>query len=343
MPAITPSFLFDLESNMRVIANQEYDRLAREIWWPQIMKVGQKSESKKERITWLLDTAQIKKTGKGGNVEFDDIVSATTEMEFENAAGGLKLKKEQLEDVDGNGIDFAAHWARQMGSYAQYWPQKMLAQAIIANGNTYDGTAYFGTAHPFNPFNTGLGTFKNVFTGAASGAYPGAVVIDSSVSVEQAFVNLQKALAYIATIKLPNGEDPRFLRVSKILVPPALAFRAAQLTNAKFIASAVSGGAGSTDVEAVVRMMGIGEPIVAYELGSAFGGSDTDFYLVMEEITSNTLGAFLYVPRTEFSILYYGPQNDAQLARIKEYQWTTEGRNGLMPGHPYLMFKCRAT
>lgn len=344
MPTITPSFLFDLESNMRVITSQEYERLTSKLWWQNVCKLGPPSGAKRERVSWLLDTARIQRTGKGGNIEFEDIVSTTTEVEHLNAAAGLKIKKEQFEDVDGNGIDYASHWSRQMGAYAAYWPQKMLAQQILANGNTYDGQPFFSAAHPVNPFNLAAGTFQNVFTGAAAGIYPGALPIDTSVSVDQAIANIAKAIAYVAAIKMPNGEDPRFLRLASIIVPPALVARAQQITNAKFIAQlAAAGAAGSGDVDAVVRNFGLGQPIEATELSSAFGGSDVDYYLAMEEITSNQLGAFSYIQREAFSVLYYGPQNDAQLARIREYQWLTEGRNSILNGHPYLLFKCRAT
>lgn len=349
MPVLTPSFLWDLESNMRVIAATDYERLSRSLWWNRVMKVAPKSNSKRERISWLLDTAQIKPTGKGGNLEFDDIVSQTTEVEFLNAAGGLKLKKEQFEDLDGNGIDLAAHWSRQMGAYSAYWPQKMLAQQLLYNSGagpkTYDGLNFFATNHPYNPYLPAAGTFANVFTGAASGIYPGALRIDAGVTVEEAINNIAKALAYIASLKMPNGADPRFLRLAEIMVPPALEARARMVTGATFIATgAMGGGAGSTDISPMVRNFGLSaEPIVAPELASGFGGDDTSFYLIMEEITSNPLGAFTYVPREEFTMLFYGHQNDAQLARIKEFQWTTEGRNNVLAGHPYLIFKCKAT
>lgn len=343
---ITPSFLWDLESNMRTITTREYDRLLSSTWWPSVMKTGQKSNSKRERVTWLLDTARIKDTDKGGHIPFDDIVSQTTEVEFTNAAAGLKVKKENLDDIDGQGIDYAAHWSRQMGAYAAYWPQKKLAKAILANGTTYDTKAFFATDHPCNPFRTRAGTYANLFTGAASGAYPGACKIDSSVTVDEAITNLAKVLAYVAQIKMPNGEDPRYLKVAKLIVPPALAARAAQITNAKFIAQlAATGGTGggSGDVEAIVRNFGLGEPIVAHELGAGFGGSDTDYYLAMEDITSSELGAFMWMPREDFSVVYYGPQTDAQLARMREYHWYTEGRYGLLNGHPYLLNKVRST
>jgi phage major head subunit gpT-like protein len=344
MPAITPSFVFDLESNMRVITAREYERLLSKLWWNKIAKTGPNSGAKRERVSWLLDTARIQQTGRGGNVEFEDIVSQTTEVEHINAAAGLKIKKEQFEDVDGNGIDYATHWSRQMGAYAAYWPQKMVARSILANGLTYDGQAMFSAAHPVNPFNVAAGTFANIFTGAAAGAYPGAVPIDGSVTVETAVANIAKAIAYVASIKMPNGEDPRFLQLAQIIVPPALVARAQQITNAKFIAQAINANSGgSGDIEAVVRNFGLGQPIEAAELGSAFGGDDKTYYLAMEEITNNELGAFAYINRDPFSVLYYGPQNSAQLARIREYQWLTEGRNSVLNGHPYLLFKCPGT
>jgi len=340
MPTITPQFLYDLESNMRTITSNEYGRLTSNLWWNKIAKTVP-SMALKERLSWLLDTARIQRTGHGGNIEFEDIVALTTEVENLNAAAGLKIKKEKFEDVDGNGIDYAAQWSRTVGSYAAYWPQKMVAQAILANPLGYDGKVYFTTDHPLNPFRTTLGTYTNLFT---AGSGPGALPIDTSVSVDVAVANVAKAIAYIATIKMPNGEDPRFLRPAYLFVPPALVARAQQITNAKFIAQAATAGGGSGDVEALIRNFGLGQPVEVTELAAGYpGGSDTSWYLGMEDILTNELGAFSYVNREAFSVLYYGPQNDAQLARIREFQWTTEGRNSVLPGHPYLLFKCLAT
>lgn len=328
---------------MRTITSQEYQRLNRQLWWSRIAKETP-SQAKKERFSWLLDSARIQRTGHGGNVEFEDIVAQTTEVENLNAAAGLEIKKEQFEDVDGNGINYATHWSRQMGAYAAYWPQKMLAQSILANPLTYDGLSFFNVAHPYNPFNTGIGTYRNVFTGSASGVYPGAVPIDSSVTVDVAVNNVAKVIAYIASLKMPNGEDPRFLRLAYLFVPPALVARAQQITNAKFIAQAAGSSAGSGDVEALIRNFGLGQPVEVPELASGFsGGSDTAWYVGVDDILTNELGAFSYVNREAFSVLYYGPQNDAQLARIRKFQWTTEGRNVILPGHPYLLYQCKAT
>jgi hypothetical protein len=332
MPAITPEFLFDLESNMRLVTSREYERLLKKLWWRTICKEIP-SGAKKERISWLLDSAKISRTTRsGGQVKFEDIVSRTTEYENENAAAGLKLKKEQLEDLDGNGVDLAAHWSRQMGAYAAYWPQKMLAKAIRDNGTTYDGKAFFATDHPVNPFRTSYGGYSNKVTDCP---------IDTSVSVDTAVENVAKVIAHAAGYKMPNGEDPRSLQVAGLIVPPKLTARAQQITNAKYIAQDSASAGGSGDIEAVVRNFGLGQPIVAPELGAAFGGSDTTYYIAMEEITSNELGAFVYVNREPFGVIYHGPQTDAQLARLREFQWTTEGRNTIGLGHSFLLIKCQ--
>ncbi len=341
---LTPEFLFDLESNMRIITSREYDRLLSKLWWEKVAR-RMPSQSKKERITWLLDTAKIERPNAkhgGGQAIFEDIVAKSTEFENENAVAGLEVKKEQLEDLDGNGVQLATNWSRQIGAYAAYWPQKEVANAIKANPTTYDGLTFFHGSHPVNPFNTGAGTFANVFTGVASGAYPGALPIDDSVTVEVALQNLAKAVGYISSIKMPNGEDPRQLRAAGILGPSRLMPRLTQLLNAKQIVQSAASGALVGDVEAVISCLGLGQPIEAPELGAAFGGSDTTYYILAEEITTNELGAFAYVDREPFSVLYHGPMTDAELARKRVFQWTTEGRNTVGAGHPYLLFQGKA-
>jgi phage major head subunit gpT-like protein len=356
MPLLTPSFMWDLESNMRVVTLNDYDRLLRNLWWPRLMKEAPKSESKRERIVWLLDSARIKKTGKGGYIPFEDMAAQTAEVEMESAAGGLKLYRNQLEDLDGIGVQMATAWSAGVAKYAAYWPQKELANAIKANGKTYDNKAFFAKDHPVNPFKLSAGIYANEFSGAAGSgawsptnlgtAYPGALPIDESVTLEQAITNISKAIAYVSSMRMPNGEDPRNLRVSAIIVPPALITRAVAITNAKTIAvkgNVAGTTAASADVEAIVRRFGLGEPIEAPELGAGFGGSDTDWYLAIEEIQTSDAGAFLWIPREDFAVKYYGPQTEAQLDRMNELEWHTQGRYGLMNGHPFCLFRCRAS
>lgn len=333
-----------LDQKIEAIVMNEYQRLNSNTWWPWVAK-RRSSQTREERIHWLLNTAKIERPNAshgGGQAIFEELMSLYTEFENENAVAGLKLKKEQLEDLfngipGGEAMAIAAAWARDIGQYAAYWPQEVISDAIKANPTAYDGKPFFATDHPVNPFDTGAGTYANLFTGAASGSYPGALPIHN-VDLKTAQENLAKARAYIGSIKMPNGKTPRRLRVAAIIVPPALMARAVELTSAKFL----SGTNGPSDVEGVVRMLGLGTPVEAEELGANFGGSDTDYYLACEPIGSPELGAFNYVEREPFKVTTHSGMTSAELARKREFQWTCEGRNTVAPGHPYLLFKCSA-
>lgn len=361
MGYLTPEFLFDFESRMRVITENEYARLSSNLWWSKFARV-MPSQSKRELVTWLLSTAQIVDGGQGGNMIFDDIVSKYTEYTSKFARAGLKLSRPQLEDLDGGGLDIGAKWSADIGAQMAYWPQKKIVE-LIKNGHlttgpggaAYDGLAFFSNAHLIHPGDASVGTFANLFTGVASSTpstdpndagYPGACPIDDSVDLDDAFTNLSKVVAYIKSIKMPNGEDPRFLRPVGILAPPRMQQRVAQLTNAKFIAQVAGSGAGSADVEALVASFGFTTPTIADELAGF--ESDTTWFLACQELSSSQLGAFLYIDREPFKITYYTGQGggtgvDAVLDRADELEWHCKGRNGVGYGHPYTFFKIKAT
>ncbi len=348
MPALTPQFMMDLESRMQRLTENEYERFAKNLWWEKITKI-RPSTSRREIIYWLLSTATIKDQGKGGNIAFEDMVSTFTEVENRYSGDGLKLRRAQVEDTDGDGLNLGAEWSQQIGGYMAYYPQKQVTH-LLKNGHdvdkyrSYDKTAFFSsspTGHAYNPFATGLGGYANLFTGAASGSYPGAVPIDDSVSLDVAFQNLTKIMTYIATIKMPNGEDPRYLRPRFILAGPRVFPRAVQLTGSKFIATTVGGGAASTDVEALISALGYAMPIMVDELAGF--EDDKTFYVACDQIASSQLGAVIWIERESYKINYYGVQDQAELDRRQELEWHCIGRNGIAPGHPYLLFKCKAT
>lgn len=354
MGILDASFVFDLESRMRIIQEQEYARFmaSENQWWEPFMKV-RPSQSRKELIFWILSTATIEAQGKGGNIEFDDMSIVETDYTNLDAGKGLRIRVNQFKDLDGNGVQVATEWTAQQSAYAAYWPQKKLA-SLILNGESavtaYDKLSYFNASHLLDPNDANVGTYANLFTGAASGAYPGALKIDESVSLEVAFQNVGKAIAYIKGIKMANGKDPRFLVPRYLVVPPALQSRAVLLTSAKYIAAAASSGGGSTDVEGVVTRWGLSTPVVADELGSAITGTaadDTSWYIGCEQLTTSQLGAFVYVDREPFKITYYtgeggGTGVDAVLSRAQELEWHNHGRNVGGPGHPFLFHKFKA-
>ena len=219
--ALTPQFLFDLETNMRVISDQAYQGLLAKLWYNRVTH-DMPSSTRKERLIWLLDTARIDYVNRlGDEVMFDEIVSHTTEFESKAATGGLILNRFQMEDTDGNGVQLAAHWARGIGSYAAYWPQKQVAAAIrngaVSGNNSYDGVTFFNASHPLNPFDSSLGTYGNIIT---------SVDISTTVTLDVALTNLGTAIATVQNIKSTNGEDPRGLKVEGIVVPSKMVPRA---------------------------------------------------------------------------------------------------------------------
>ncbi len=356
MALVIPSFVHDIESNMRAITEHHYDRLNKETWWRLVAKEMPLS-AKKEMLVWLLDTAGIDYVNRlGGEVEFSGMMAQTHSVSYKAATAGLKLNRYQMSDVvnglpGGAAVDAAAHWARGIAAYSAYWPQKQVAKAINDGDQSaslaYDGIVFFKdntASHPVNPFDSSLGTFANMFTGAASGSYPGALPIGGATTLDVALENVGKALAYIAGIKMPNGSDPRMLRARRIIAPPALTTRVQQLTNAKYIAQAAASGGGSGDVEAVIRNWGLLEPIEAVELGAGFtNGSDSSWYIAVEDVTTNELGAIVYGNREPFEVQYHDGVSDADLQRANELEWTVRGANTVAYGHPYLLFKCKAT
>lgn len=351
MPALTPTVLMDVESRMQIITEREYNRLSNNVWYPRITKM-RGSTGRRDVIMWLLSTAQIRDQGKGGNINFSDLVSTYTEIENKFAGDGLRLSKAQLTDSDGGGMDLAAQWSGDIGAYMAYWPQKQVVDVLkkghlTASYTGYDQKAFFAKDHPVNPFNSVAGTYANLISGSsapASGntpAYPGACPIDDSVDTDTALKNLGKLFSYIASIRMPNGEDPRFLRPSTLLVSPRMYPRAVQLTSAKFLAQAAGSSAGSGDVEALIKALGFATPVMADELAGF--ESDTTYYVGCETLATSQLGAVIYTEREPFAINYYGPVDQAVLGRAQEFEWQCHGRNVVSAGHPYLLFKCQGS
>jgi len=340
----SPEWLHDLEQNMRSITVDSYKSLLDKMWWNKVA-VEKTSMAKTELFAWLISTATIKAM-EAGQADFEDMLSAYTEIENAFASAGLRLRKEQLEDVfngvpGGEGLQMARRWSADIGKYAAYWPQKLVAAAILngatAGYTTYDGLTFFNTAHYVNGVDSADGTFANILNPTTVGH---ATRIDTAVTVDAAVDNLSAVRAYIASIAMPNGADPRNLRIKSILHPPALRSRVVQMTGGSLIAQAATSGGGGADITPIIADWQLDKPIEAPELSAAFGGSDTSYYIVAgSEVGDDELGAMVYQVREPFSVLYHGPEASAQLARERELQWLNQGRNAVGYGHPYLLFQ----
>lgn len=351
MPIVNLQFIQDFETRSKVIVVDSYEKLAKSIWIWDFM-IEKSTESRKEVLAWLLSNAQIGELGEdGGQMDYAGIEQVLAEFTTKHHGRGLEVERAQFEDLDGNGLDVGAQWMKNIGAYMAYYPQKLGVQALKVGHDAaslgYDGVPFFSNAHPVNPNRVSVGTYANLFTGAASGIYPGACPIDTSVSVEVAFQNLQKVVAYVRSIKAANGEDPRGLRPLKLLVSPENMGRAVQLTNATFIAQAATGGAGGADVKAVVDALGLLQPVIADELAGFENG--TSYFIGCQDVATTEIGGLVYMKRKDFEINYYAGQGagatglDAQLARQQRFEWQCRGRMSVGYGHPYELHKVKAT
>ncbi len=374
------------ERRMRAITENEYARrLASEnTWWNKLLRPID-IEGKSERITWLLSTAIIEPVGPSGagDMSFENMVTQTVEYPVLRHAKGIKVQRDQLEDLNGTGLDQLKAWSAQIGNEIPYYPQRLGAQLILngaatdGSANAYDGKPFFAdnsNKHPLNPFKTAAGSYANWLHGAASGTYPGALPIDDSVTVDIALQNLGKTIAYVASLKMPNGVDPRFLVPKYILCPPRMAPRVRQLTDAKVIAQAAASGGGGADVASLISGWALGLPIVAQELAASSSynyqvatadpvtgllsakavgpvtGNDTTWYLVCQEINTTQLGGLLLVMRKPFKVTYYsgdgangGQALEMLLDRANEVEYHVQGRMSAQYGHPYTMFRVDST
>lgn len=340
--------LTSAEKRWQHLQEMDYARFAQHSWYTRVAKI-RPSQSRTEVITWLLSTATLRKQGvEGGNMHFSGLAEMYTEYTSEFAGEALQLERSKFMDVynsvqGGEGINAGAEWSGQIAMQSAYWPQKQVA-TFMKNGESligYDGKALFATDHPVHPKDASKGTFRNLLTDAA-------YTITTAKSADQNFEALQNIAAYIRKIRMPNGEDPRFLKVSSIIAGPNLAPKLNEVVNAKFLARYAGGGtsaAGSSDVAGVLSRAGFGEIIEADEFAGT-NDDDASIYVVCEQAASSQLGALVYIDREPFTTRYYSGMGDsgamdAILSRTNQLEWHCTGRNTVGAGHPFLIFKVR--
>lgn len=374
--AFTADFLFSIERRLRI--NNEFGYMnmlaSSNIWYPRLLR-DSPIDGKSERVIWLLSTASIEQLTaadggeSGGSINFDELATISQEYFPAYFARGYKIGKLRYMNFLNGGVDPVGKWAQDIGTYGAYLPQRLLAIAILNGGSVlgYDGVNFFSKLHPNHPLIPALGTYANDFTGssaAASGltpAYPGALPIDDSVTLDVAYTNFSKALSYITgAISQPNGAgDPRFLEPAFLIHPPRMSAQVHQLLDAQYIARAVGSAGGSSDVSKIWSKYQMAEPILAKELDGSRSytlmspatglpttvtGNDTTWYLVCREANETQLGAFLQTRRMPFSMHTYSGESgaegiDAVLGRSQDLEWHYDGATAVNYGHPYAVFR----
>jgi hypothetical protein len=340
--ALTPSYLVDFETRFELIRSQEYKRLsASENLWYKSLTTERVSQSKRDVLPLLFESAQIKPLNGSGEMRFEQIGVHYTEIETEYAGTGFKISRDQLEDVHngvygGEALDLSAEWSAQTAEQMVYWPQKLVAEflknahdASFATG--YDDVAFFSASHPVHPLDASKGTYSNLLTG--SGTY----AIHEGIADATALANLAKVRAHIRKFKMPNGEDPRFLKPVGILCNSTMYPRVAQLLDSKFI----SKDSGSTDIAGYVSRLGFGTVMEAPELNDF--ESDTTYFVICETSRAGSFGGVIHTVRRPFEVQNYGPQSESDLGRRQEFEWHCRGKDSVRPGHPFTVIKVKAT
>jgi phage major head subunit gpT-like protein len=352
---ISPSFIVTLDSMIKAEITGNWQRAApraKEIG--RIMKV-RPSGTRRELITWILDTIGIYPQGQGGNRRYDDMASINYEIDNLNVGAGLQLTTNELEDnqlknnPEIGALDYAAKWSRDRGMEGALYPRSVLfggggVTGLIPAGTTalcYDGQPFFSTSHPINPVGKSGGTFSNIITGVGlntqpTGTAPLATYMDALI---QNMFNLQTAVSTIAKLSFSNGYNSRkrFLRPNLIVAPTALELVINQLIGGGGFLTSGPAADIISQTSNVFKNYSFGEPIFAPELDDL---SPTTYYIGCEELVSDPVGAFIFSEREAFKMIGYPDVHSAATNRSKMWEWDYDGRNVGAYGHPYLFFQC---
>lgn|SRR5512133_311184 len=347
------ALLVDLESRWRSIIVDDYAAYtaASNQWWKRITKVIP-SGGRQEIISWIIQSAMLESQGPlGGNFNFDDLSFKETTFVPEFVGKAFKLRKAQLEDLEngivgGAGVQLGTSWMRQIAGQFGYWPQRSVANKLktghltTAAARSYDGVPFFSASHPYNPNDPSAGTYSNIITGI------------SFADANSSIASMKKIFATLGAIKMPNGNDPRYLKPEAIFAGPTQYADVVQNTNAKFIAATATVSettvGGTTDVEGLIKTLGFGDPVQVPELAGF--ESDTTCFVVAgaDGVPDDDLAGFVYLQREAFGVKFYTGGGggdgyvDAILDRANELEWHAQGRNITGYGHPYRLFKCTA-
>ena len=333
---ITPSFVVTFETDIKGLVTGNWDRVAKNLMWDVAMK-SRPGSTKKELLTWLLETAAIYPEGQGGNKRFDDIVAASTSLVHTHSGAGLRLTRDEIEDnVMANNptvgaMDYASKWARDMGAAEAYEPQKQLFNLILAGTTAlgYDGVSFFNSTHPVNP-NGSSSTYSNV-VGTVPIHYAALSGSSEQDKLLQARRNLGTALAAIRTQRFVNN-IPRFL------VPTTMFVQSADYDYANLVVSA--GVIGQTTNTSAVDPKNPSRRLEVHACPELDGETAGTYYIGCEDILSDELGAFVWSELVPFNMKTYGPMDEAVLNRMNQFEWQVDGRNTAIYGHPYLFYRC---
>lgn len=214
------------------------------------------------------------------------------------------------DDIEDDNIGVYNMTVDDMGQQARLWPDDLVFAAVLAGGTetAYDGTAFFSNSHAL-----GSATIDNLVTSTA-------LTADNFAAVR-------------ATMMEYTGEDGESLRVrpNVLLVPPALEVKARKIVQA---ATIVESGAA---VDNVLR--GLCEVVVAPQLSTAAGGSDTTWYLLD---CSRPIKPFIFQQRQAPEMVSLTSPTDEYVMLRNKFLYGVKARGAAGYGPFWLAAKCSA-
>ncbi len=198
-------------------------------------------------------------------------------------------------DIEDDNLGIYTPLMQQMGAEARKHPDDLAAALFTSGGSTvcFDGQFFFDTDHPVDMDGGVAGTQSNALATALSD------------------VNLFAARKAMMDFR---GENGRSLGVvpNLLVIPPALELTARNI----LVASTLASGADN-------MAKGLVDYIVIPELGAAFGGSDTAWYLLD---TRKPIKPFVFQTRQPHQFVQRTSVDDDNVFYQKEYIWGTNAR-----------------
>ena len=363
-PVLNESVVQDFTTNIQLVQENSYLAKLKNLVYPKFA-VTRTTVSQREVLAWLLSTATLRHAGQGGMGTFESMAMAKMAMSVGNFDMGVEFRENQFTDLDGQGVSLATKWNADAAAEIAYFPQRETT-ALLMYGETglcYDGKAFFATDHPNHPKDATRGTYSNLITPGSFSGSPNLSMDPLLSTANERLTAISLIKAHLSKIKTHNGRDFRKLKLGCILHPPQLGPSIVQLQNAKFIAQETTGaGAGSGDVEAVVRYQGLGEPVEMEEIGATaswevrlisatdesetiatVSGSDADYYVIAREEVASEIPAMVWLEREPVAIQFFNRFNAGGLEAAKQRKmwFLGQGRATAAYGLPYHIMKVK--
>lgn len=324
---ITKLALKGIADRVELVSAESYARTSKDLHW-QIF-AGKRDLTGIETDTIVIPIEDASLDWSVSETYLAESTSFSFKMTFQSEFASRKktLTRSQMLRSQEAAAHFAS-FGRQMGHLFARAPEDLVLRALKASAGAgavteWDGLSYFNASHRIHPAKASVGVFSNAIASKP---------IDESVTLAVAHKNLSDCINAQYSIPVSSGQMSARIVPKYLVVPAALRQRAEMLTGAQFF-----GSDGSTDAGPLIRGNGL-TPVVMPELGAAFGGSDSRYYLVAESI--GDIHAFEIGVHDELSLVTFNPTDDSAADELQEYTIRARGAMGIAPADPRLILRC---